>query len=332
MPESTVANRPVVTAALTAMIRPYVHGRLPDWLEPRWYASRDEAFAIVPGAEIGWLDFADKLAMSQAITQATDLKWLNSVYAGVDGFPLPTLIERGVRVTNGVGISALTIAEYVVMGMLTIAKGYREVVQAQARHEWLADAPGKMELAGSRALMLGFGAIGQLTTTRLQAFGVDVTAVRRTVGPTQTDANVAAVPVLGPDQWQARLGEFDWVILAVPATAQTAQMIGAKELAAMKKTATLINVARGSVVDQLAVTHALRSGTIAHAFLDVTEPEPLPPDHELWSLPNAHITMHLSGRSQSRMFERSAERFLANLERYRAGQPLTHQVDLVAGY
>ena len=318
-----------VPAALTAMIRPYVQGRLPDWLEPRWYASRDEAFAIVPGAEIGWLDFADKVAMSQAITLAKDLKWLNSVYAGVDCFPLPTLTERGVRVTNGVGINALTIAEYVVMGMLTIAKGYRAVVQAQARHEWLLEAPGKMELAGSKALMVGFGAIGQLTASRLQAFGVDVTAVRRTVGPTPHDASLT---VLGPDQWQARLGEFDWVILAVPATAQTAQMIGANELASMKKTATLINVARGSVVDQVAVAQALRNGTIAHAFLDVTEPEPLPPDHELWSLPNAHITMHLSGRSQSRMFERAAERFLANLQHYRNGQPLTHQVDLVAGY
>ena len=321
-----------VQAALTAMIRPYVQGRLPDWLEPRWYASRDEAFAIVPGAEIGWLDFADKLAMNQAITQAKDLKWLNSVYAGVDGFPLPVLIERGVRVTNGVGINALTIAEYVVMGMLTIAKGYRAVVQAQARHEWLADAPGKMELAGSKALMVGFGAIGQLTTTRLQAFGVEVTAVRRTAAQPQADAGAAPTAVLGPDQWRSRLGEFDWVILAVPATAQTARMIGTEELAAMKKTATLVNVARGSVVDQLAVAQALRNGTIAHAFLDVTEPEPLPPGHELWGLPNAHITMHLSGRSQSRMFERAAERFLANLQRYRNGEPLTHQVDLVAGY
>jgi phosphoglycerate dehydrogenase-like enzyme len=311
------------------MIRPFVQSRLPDWLVPRWYASREEALAIVPGAEIGWLDFADKVAMGQAITQAKDLKWLNSVYAGVDGFPLPVLIERGVRVTNGVGINAITIAEYVVMGMLTIAKGYRAVVQAQARHEWLADAPGKMELAGTQALMIGFGAIGQLTATRLQAFGVEVTAVRRTPASAQEDVSLT---VLGPQQWQARLGEFDWVILAVPATAQTAQMIGTQELAAMKKTATLINVARGSVVDQVAVAQALRSGTIAHAFLDVTEPEPLPAGHELWSLPNAHITMHLSGRSQSRMFERSAERFLANLQRYRNGEPLTHQVDLVAGY
>ncbi len=318
-----------VPAALTAMIRPFVQNRLPDWLAPRWYASRDEAMAIVPGAEIGWLDFSDKVAMGQAITQAKDLKWLNSVYAGVDGFPLPVLIERGVRVTNGVGINAITIAEYVVMGMLTIAKGYRAVVQAQARHEWLLEAPGKMELAGTKALMIGFGAIGQLTAKRLQAFDVEVTAVRRTPAAAQEDAKLQA---LGPDQWQARLGEFDWVILAVPATPQTAQMIGAQELAAMKKTATLINVARGSVVDQVAVAQALRSGTIAHAFLDVTEPEPLPPSHELWSLPNAHVTMHLSGRSQSRMFERSAERFLVNLQRYRNGEPLTHQVDLVAGY
>ena len=313
-----------VPAALTAMIRPYVQGRLPDWLEPRWYASRDEAFAIVPGAEIGWLDFADKVAMSQAITLAKDLKWLNSVYAGVDGFPLPTLTERGVRVTNGVGINALTIAEYVVMGMLSIAKGYRAVVHAQQRHEWLAEAPGTAELLGSRALLLGYGAIGQLIETRLKAFGVEVSVVRRTPD--------AAGRTLGPDQWRARLGEFDWVILAVPATPETVRMVGAAELAAMKPTAVLLNIARGSVIDQAALVETLKARGIGAAFLDVTDPEPLPPEHPLWGLDNAHVTMHLSGRSQSTMFRRAAQRFLENLARYRAGEPLLHRVDLVLGY
>lgn len=324
-------NNPI-TAVLSAQIRPLVASRLPDWLETHWYTNKDEAFALAPAAEIGWFDFIDKDVMFKAITLGANLKWLNSVYAGVDGFPLPKLIERGVRVTNGAGINAVTIAEYVVMGMLNIAKGYREVVQAQGRHEWLKESPGKMELLGSRALVLGYGAIGKLVAERLLPFGMDVTAVRRNLAAHTAIESAGRVAVLGPDQWQSRLGDFDWVILAVPATAQTAQMIGAKELAAMKSTATLINVARGSVVDQDAVTNALQNKSIAAAFLDVTEPEPLPSDHVLWSLPNAHISMHLSGRAQSRMFERAAERFLENLKRYRTGEALSNLVDLAAGY
>jgi phosphoglycerate dehydrogenase-like enzyme len=153
---------------------------------------------------------------------------------------------------------------------------------------------------------------------------VDVTVVRRAPQP--------GTQVLGPDQWRARLGEFDWVILAVPAIPETEHLIGAAELAAMKRSAVLINVARGTVVDQPALVKALQQGDIGAAFLDVTDPEPLAPDHPLWSLDNAHITMHLSGRSQDRMFVRAAQRFLDNLARYRAGTPLQYQVDLARGY
>lgn len=109
-------------------------------------------------------------------------------------------------------------------------------------------------------------------------------------------------------------------------------MIGAAELAAMKPTATLINVARGTLVDQEALVVALSAGRPGQAFLDVTSPEPLPADHPLWSLPNAHVTMHLSGRAQTRMFERSVARFLENLARFRRGEPLEPQVDLALGY
>ena len=102
-------------------------------------------------------------------------------------------------------------------------------------------------------------------------------------------------------------------------------------LAALHPSAVLLNIARGSVVDTVALVDALRARRIAAAFLDVTEPEPLPPQHPLWSLDNAHITMHLSGRSQTLMFQRSAQRFLDNLARWRAGQPLQHQVDPARG-
>ena len=312
----------MTVAVLSAMARPLLEPRLPAWVEPSWYSITEELYALAPQAEIGWFDLYKKEDMAEAIRRAERLKWLNSIYAGIDGFPLEVMRERGVTFTNGAGINALTIAEYVVMGMLTVAKGYREVVRAQDRREWLMDSPGKVELAGSRALLLGYGAIGQLIDARLAAFEVEVIKVRRTPGP----------GTLGPDQWRQRLGEFDWVILAVPATPETDAMIGAVELADMKPTATLINIARGAVVDQDELVAALRDKSIAAAFLDVTTPEPLPSEHPLWELPNAHVTMHLSGRAQDKMFARSVERFLANLDRWHRGEAVGPQVDLELGY
>lgn len=307
---------------MAGLVRPLIEPRLPDWVEPHWFMSKDEALELAPLAEIGWFDMYDKADMAAVIGAATQMKWLNSIYAGVDGMPLAQLKKQGCMVTNGAGINAITIAEYVVMGMLTMAKGYREVVRAQERHEWLQDSPGKVELYGSKALLLGYGAIGKLIEQRLIPFGVDVTVVRRTPGPTS----------LAPDAWRARLGEFDWVILAVPATAETDSMIGTDELATMKQSAILVNIARGSVVEQDALIRALRDKQIGGAFLDVTIPEPLPADHPLWTLDNAQITMHLSGRAQDKMFVRSADRFFENLDRYRKGEKLEPLVNLDLGY
>ncbi len=312
----------LTTLAISGLIRPLLEPRLPQGLDVRWFVTHEEALEAVKGAEIGWFDSNSKEDMVKSLMAATDLKWLNSIYAGLDFLPMDVLIERGITVTNGAGINAITIAEYVVMGMLNIAKGYREVVRAQDRHEWLLDSPGKRELAGSKALLLGYGAIGKLIEPRLAAFGVDVSVVRRSAGEN----------TLGPDEWRARLGEFDWVILAVPATPETDGMIGADELAAMKSDAVIVNIARGSVIDQPALIAALQKKTIGAAFLDVTTPEPLPADDPLWSLPNAHITMHLSGRAQDKMFVRSADRFLDNLAKYLKGEPVAPVFDPRLGY
>lgn len=309
-------------AVLNAMLKPWLEGQLPDWVEPRWYASKDEVFALAPKAEIGWFDMYTKADVVKVVTLAERMRWLNTGYAGLDFFPLDLMAERGVRLTNGAGINAITIAEYVVMGMLSFAKDYPAVLRAQARGEWLKDSPGKRELFESRALILGHGAIGQEIDTRLTAFGVEVTKVRRTPGP----------GTLGPDEWRARLGEFDWVILAVPQTPETEGMIGAAELAAMKRDAVLVNIARGGVVDQDALVAALQERRIGGAFLDVTTPEPLPAGHPLWRLDNAVLTMHLSGRAQTRMYERAARRFLRNLPRFRSGEPLEAEADLTRGY
>ena len=309
-------------ALLSSLIRPLVEPHLPDAVDARFFSSLDELYTMAPEAEIGWFDLNEKEPMAEAVTLASNLKWLNSIYAGLDFLPLDLLRQRGVTITNGVGINAIAIAEYVTMMMLVHAKGYREVVRAQDRREWLPDSPGKIELPGTRALLLGFGAIGQQIKPRLEGLGVEVVPVRRS----------GADGALGPDEWRGRLGEFDWVILAVPATSETDGMIGAGELAAMKDSAVLVNIARGAVVEQDALVAALEAKSIGGALLDVTTPEPLPADHKLLLLENAHVTMHLSGRAQASMFRRSAERFLVNLDAYLKGEAMHPLFDPARGY
>ena len=311
-----------VITVFNAMLWPMLEARLPDWVEPRWFASSEELLALAPEAEIGWFDTYDFPASYEAARRGQRLKWLNTLGAGVESFPLAALREKGVILTNGAGLNAITIAEYAVMGMLTIANGWREVVRAQERREWLSDAPGKQELHGSKALIIGAGGIGARTGELLRPFGVEVTEVRRKPRP----------GALQPHEWRARLSEFDWVIIAVPSTPDTDKMIGADELAAMKSSASILNFARGAVIDQPALVDALKAKRIHAAFLDVTDPEPLPSDDPLWALDNAHISMHLSGRSQTLLFPRNAERFLANLGRWERGEPLESVVDLALGY
>lgn len=309
-------------AVLSALVRPLVEPHLPEGIDARFYSSVEEMRELAPQAEIGWFDMEDKAAMIEAIRRAEKMRWLNSIFAGLDFLPLDELAKRGVTITNGAGINAAAVAEWAVMGMLVIAKDYRAVVQAQERHEWLFQAPGRGELDGTRALILGYGEIGRRIGMMLAPFGVTCVPVRRSGGD----------GVLGPDEWREQLGTFDWVILALPATPETDGLIGEAELAAMKPGAVLVNIARGTLVDQSALVAALQRKALGGALLDVTDPEPLPADHPLWELPNAHITSHLSGRAQTSMFRRSAERFVANCRRYLAGQALEPQFDLARGY
>ncbi|HWK40908.1 MAG TPA: NAD(P)-dependent oxidoreductase [Croceibacterium sp.] len=303
-------------AVLPAHVRPSLEGRLPAWLDARWWHGPDEMVALAPEAEIGWFDLHEKAPALAAVQAAKALRWLNSSYAGVDWMPLGEMAQRGITVTNGSGLTTGQVAEFAVMTMLTVAKDYRAVVRAQDRHEWLSVAPGTRDLGGSRALILGHGAIGKAIERALLGFGVDVVAVssRR------------------PRNWRSEIGLFDWVVLAVPGTPDTRGMIGAAEIAGMKPEAVLVNFARADCVDQVALTEALAGRHIAAAVLDLTDPEPLPPQDPLWALDNAHITMHLSGIPTPASQRRAAERFLRNCDLFRDGQPLEAQVDLTRGY
>ena len=313
-----------IIAVLPAPARPLLEPHLPPDIDAHWFASADEAFALAPTAEIGWFDMQKPGAVGQAVGLGEKLKWVSTIFAGLDSFPLPLLAERGVKLTNSVGINANAVAEYAVMGVLVVAKRFDQVVRAHDRAEWMHDSPGKTEVAGTAALVIGYGAIGRAIGDRLKAFGVAVTGVRRSAG--------GEAGVIGPDEWHAKVGDFDWIVMAAPATADNGVLFGAAEIAAMRRDAWLINIARGTLIDQAALIEALREKRIGGAFLDVTDPEPLPADSPLWTLPNSIVTMHLSGRSQDKMFPRAATLFLANLDRYLKGESLENEVDLALGY
>jgi phosphoglycerate dehydrogenase-like enzyme len=306
----------LTVGVLPASVRPLLEGRLPRWLDARWWDSAGALTRLAPEAEIGWFDLNEKPPVLQAVERASGLRWLNTSYAGVDWLPLGDLERRGVTVTCGRGLTAGQVAEFAVMAMLAVAKDYPAVLRARDRGEWLDMPPGTRDLAGSRALILGHGAIGQAIERALQGFAVEVVAASSH----------------RPRNWRSEIGRFDWIVLAVPGTPETRGMIGAAELAAMKPDAVLVNFARADCVDQPALIEALGEKRIAAAILDLTDPEPLPPDHPLWALGNAHITMHLSGIPTPASQARAAERFLRNCERFRAGVPMEAQVNLARGY
>jgi phosphoglycerate dehydrogenase-like enzyme len=313
-----------VTILAPAMVRPLLEPLLPPGVTVQWFSNVEEAVALAPSAEVGWLDLLSIHDRYEAVGVAVNAKWISTIVAGLDALPLDILRGRDVVVTNGSGLNSETVADYAVLGVLAMAKGFADVVRAHDRREWPATAPGTAELDGSRALVIGYGTIGRMIGKRLEAFGVRVTGVRRSADP--------AADTLDSAEWRGALGAFDWIVLAAPATTETKAMLGAPEFAAMKPEARIVNIARGDLIDQPALIAALEGGQIAGAFLDVTTPEPLPTDDPLWTAPNCTVTMHLSGRSQTSMFRRGAERFAANLRRYLAGEPLEHVVDVTRGY
>ncbi len=310
-------------AAMASLVRPMIEPHCGD-LDVTWFTSTEEAMEVAPHAEIGWFDMYDKDKMAAIISAATNLKWLNSIYAGVEHFPLEQLKSQGTILTNGAGLNSAPIAEFAIMLMLSAAKRSDVIFDNQRQHNWLETAPGTVEIDGSKALIIGYGGIGQQIAKKLSGFDVDVTAVRRTA---TGDSHV-----IGLDDWRDRLGEFDWVFVSAPATSDTRHMFGADEFAAMKSSAWLVNVARGSLVDQDALVKALNDKAIGGAALDVADPEPLPADHPLWDAPNCLISMHLSGVAQTRMFQRAAARFVENLKRYRGGEEMIAVADFDRGY
>lgn len=248
------------------------------------------------------------------------LRWVNSGSVGVDPYP-DWLLDAPV-VTCGRGVSSEEIADYVLAAIYLQAKNL-EAVRARSLSEWKQTPLGRV--GGSTVGIIGFGAIGAAVARRAIAAGGRVTAARRRQLPSEVDG----VELL--DSIEQVVASADHIVLALPATAATQGLIGETLLAHARPGAHLINIARGSVLDQNALVTALDQNRLGFATLDVTDPEPLPAGHPLWTHPKVRLTPHVSSNytlTRDAMFEKVS----ANLDRFARGETLNDRVDPVAGY
>lgn len=271
--------------------------------------------------------FGHNTVPGEFLDAAPRLKWFQVINAGVERLAAEGALSRGFAVTNASGLAAVPIAEWVMCMLLMLVKDIHRHVRAQAERKWDWGFTG--DLTGQTLGIVGMGAIGRETARLAAAFRMRVLATRRTIEGAMKDDYCEEV--LPYSQLDRLLTESDYLVLCVPLTPETRHMIGAAELAKMKPTSAILNIARGSVIDQEALIRALKEGTIAAAALDVTDPEPLPPESELWGLANVIITPHISGAVKG-YGHRAAEIFLANLERWVKGEQLQQLVSAKRGY
>ncbi|WP_392535104.1 D-2-hydroxyacid dehydrogenase [Nostoc sp. C117] len=263
--------------------------------------------------------------LDKVLTAAPRLRWQQSPSAGVNHILTPNFLQRDIILTNGAGVHAIPISEFVLAFMLYHAKNLRKLQALQDEHTWVRGVFLE-ELADATLLIIGTGNIGMAIASRAKAFGVRVWGSRRHPEPLPNFDKV-----VGVDEWRSLLPQADYVVIATPLTPETKSLIDEAALRSMRPSAYLINIARGAIVDETALVTALREGWIAGAGLDTVATEPLPAESPLWSLPNAFITPHCSALSP-RLKKRIAELFIDNLKRYQTGQSLRNVVDKQAGY
>lgn len=314
----------IVSESILARVRERVEPLgLPVELLP---VARDGQVAADPGQATAFFrSDLSRASYERVLAAASGLRWVHTGSAGVDGLINDLLRERNITLTNAAGAYAIPIAEWVLHALLMIVKRGPEMVQAQQERRW-HDAIGFDELTGKTLTILGAGGIGREIARRAAAFDMRVWGINRSGG---------AVPhverVVSGDRWRDLLPETDMLVLAAPLTAATRGLIGAPELALLPDHAWLINIARGTIVDESALLQALLSGTLAGAALDTFAQEPLPPDSPLWTLPNVIVSPHHSGSSPCSE-ERTIDLFIDNLQRFHHGAELRNVVDLEAGY
>jgi D-2-hydroxyacid dehydrogenase (NADP+) len=269
---------------------------------------------------------------AEQLKEGKKLKWIHSTAAGVAQLMYPELRDSGILVTNPSGIFSVPMGEHTMGLLLALARNFPDSVRQQDRARWsqqeLWDRPQHLtELNGQLLLIVGYGSIGREVAKRAKAFDMRVWGVTRSGGGdgAHVEKIVAAANLHGV--WP----QADYVLIAAPETEETQHLIGAEQIGKMKRGARLINVARGSLLDEAALIRALESGALGGAALDVAATEPLPAESPLWKAPNLMITPHTSAVSD-RLWERETALLMELLERWFDGREMFNRVDFARGY
>lgn len=316
----------------------WCNATLPQPVLARVAASIGDSRWVVSTAKTGNLEagkpdptFADAdVALGQPpVDQMLDhpkLRWAQLTSAGYDRYDRPDLRQRfaenGSILTNSSSVYDDPCAQHAFAMMMALARELPQQLAAQLHDRSWRTGPFRVKqflLTGQNVTLLGYGAIARRLIELLAPFRMKITALRR-----KADGG-ESVKIIGIDGLNAALAEADHVVAALPGGEPTKHLMNAERFGAMKRGSMFYNIGRGTSVDQFALLSALRSGHLAGAYLDVTSPEPLPPDHALWTAPNCFITPHTAGGHRDE-FDRLASHFLANFERFRAGQPLADRV------
>jgi phosphoglycerate dehydrogenase-like enzyme len=269
---------------------------------------------------------------AEQLAHARSLQWIHSTATGVAQLMYPELRASGVMVTNAGGIFSLPMVEHTMGLILAMARNFPDSVRFQDQSNWavqdLWDKPQHIaEINGSLLLIVGYGTIGRELARRARVFDMRVWGVTRSGKGDMTHAE----KILPATELNEALPHADYVVIAAPETSETKHLIGAQQFARMKRGARLINIARGSLLDEAALMDALQRGTLTGAALDVTNPEPLPADSPLWHAPNLFITPHTSAISD-RLWPRQTELLLKLLDEWFSGKEMSNRVDFARGY
>ncbi len=281
--------------------------------------------------EIGDADAVVAWGLSRDdLAAARRLKWFQTISTGVENQPLPELAERNILVTNNSGVCATNIAEHLMAMILAFARQLPHLIRGQVEHEWRDQSTRArvFEIEGQTVFVVGLGDIGLAFAERASAFGMRVVGVRRR----RDGATPRAVgELVAVDDLGEALVRADHVAICLPLTDRTRHLFDAALLGCLKPSAYLYNIGRGGIVDTAALVEALRAGRLAGAGLDVTDPEPLPPDSPLWEMENVLLTSHTSGGTP-RHWDRATDVLATNIARFQAGDTLVNRVDLREGY
>jgi phosphoglycerate dehydrogenase-like enzyme len=315
----------VVVVGATANEPPPGIDAIGDAVELRYADDTPAVRAALSGAQALFVWRLTPGQLAEVWDQAGYLRWIQTASAGVDMLLFPRLIESDVMVTNARGVFDQGIAEWAIGAMLAFATGlHRSLLDQQHRHWHYGRTTER--LAGTRLVVVGPGPIGRGTGERALALGMDVTMVGRT---TRTDDTFGEI--VASDRLAVAVAEADFVLDALPLTEATRSIFDAQVFDAMKPRARFLNVGRGATVDEEALIHALTSGSIAGAALDVFATEPLPGDSPLWTLPTVMVSPHISGDVDG-WDQDVVSLFVRNARRWADGEALVNLVDKRAGH